>query len=149
MSAWSNLPNAVHIDRIIESAKSCAEIWSIAHAQCDEVNAEDTWKVAMDIIWDTPLLITWHAARTEIFEEVYGLEPRQANRLTKKTRPMSWSAVRDAVIALIVYDDCAHYLDLTSSQLQFVADLTERLAPRLLLAAVRAFEMEKIKGELL
>jgi hypothetical protein len=58
----------------------------------------------------------------------------------------NWRAASDAILALLAYDDCAHYLDLSSDKLEFIADLSEQPAPRLLLPAVRAFELIKNQG---
>jgi hypothetical protein len=51
-----------------------------------------------------------------------------------------WHSARGAIIALIAYDDCAHYLDMPSEQLRMWAILSENPAAILLLPAVIAFE---------
>jgi hypothetical protein len=51
--------------------------------------------------------------------------------------------VREVINVLVVDENCGHYLDMTSDQLQMIVDLTDLWVPTLLLMAVRAFELEK------
>ena len=52
----------------------------------------------------------------------------------------AWYAARHAIMALIAWDDCAHYLDLSSAKLEIWAKLSEKPECILLLPAVKAFE---------
>jgi hypothetical protein len=54
MSAWSHLPNAVHIDRVIVSLKAHSEIWHAAYSvACDAAAAYGAaWHAANDAAWD-------------------------------------------------------------------------------------------------
>jgi len=54
-------------------------------------------------------------------------------------RSVAWGAI----LALVAYDDCAQYLDMTSSELRVWAALSEHPAPILLIPALVA--REKIK----
>ena len=49
-------------------------------------------------------------------------------------------ATRDAIMALIAWDDCAQYLDLSSAKLEIWFKLSEKPKCLLLLPAVKAFE---------
>ena len=49
-------------------------------------------------------------------------------------------AARDAIMALIAWDDCAHYLAMSSAKLEIWAKLSEKPECLLLLPAVKAFE---------
>jgi hypothetical protein len=125
MNAWSHLPNACHIDRILESVKSHPEIW-------DEIS-KSTWDTSSAIV---SLVVkdsdksdarnaAWVAAKQAIKDSAWDT----ANYAGKR-----------AAAALIVYDNCAHYLDMPSDQLRVWALLSEDLAAVLLLPAVIAFE---------
>jgi hypothetical protein len=122
MNAWSHLPNAHHIDLVLESVKSHPEIW----ATWDEAWVVDPSRVAA---WNA----IWLAAR-----EASWLAYRDA----------AWNAARDAAevvawyaaIALIAYDDASKYLDMPVDQLRVWAILSEEPAAVLLLPAVIAFE---------
>jgi hypothetical protein len=125
MNAWSHLPNAHHIDRIFESAKSHPEIW-------DEISKST---------WDTSSAIA-----SLVVKDSYKSDARNAAWDTAKQaiRDSAWDtanyAGKRAVAALIVYDNCAHYLDMPSDQLSVWAMISEDLAAVLLLPAVTAFE---------
>ena len=51
MNAWSHLPNAAHIDRVIQSIKSHPEVWSA------------TWETARDMAYDAAWVAAWEVAR--------------------------------------------------------------------------------------
>ena len=54
MNAWSQLPNAVHIDRVLESLKTHPEIW---------VAARDATRIAAwNAAWIAALYAAWSAA---------------------------------------------------------------------------------------
>ena len=114
MSEWSHLPNAHHIDRVIESSNKHPEIWVAAWASAGPV----AWDAAWDSIRNAARSAAWNAA---------------AGRTRLPTN-------RNAVMALIAYDDSAKYLDMTSEQLRTWTILSEDPAAILLLPAVVAFE---------
>ena len=113
MNAWSHLPNACHIDRVFESAKSHPEIW--------------------DTAVDTAREASWLAYRDAAYDAAYGAA-------LGVDRYAAWVAARDAAIALIAYDDASKYLEMASDQLRVWAILSEEPAAILLLPAVIAFE---------
>jgi hypothetical protein len=125
MNAWSHLPNAQHIDRVLESVTSHPEIW--------------------DEAWDTDRSAAHSAALNA--SRVAALD---ASRVAARDAAMaaarnaSWGAAKlatmDATAALIVYDDASKYLDMPSDQLRVWAILSEDPAAVLLLPAVIAFE---------
>ena len=98
MNAWDDLPNAKHIDRVLESVKTHPNQWTEAR---DEVN-DAVWYAALDVARD---------------------------------------AAAGAILALIAYDDCAHFLEMTSDELKVWSKLSENPAAILLLPTIIAFEM--------
>ncbi len=129
MSAWSHLPNAVHIDRVITSLKAHPEIWNAASAATGMAFWSEAWNVASDAAWD----VASDAAR---------------NMAWYATRDAAWDVASDAaryiawgvILALIVYDDCRKYLDMPSEKLETWILLSEQPVAILLLPAVIAFE---------
>ena len=125
MTAWSELPNAAHIDRVIASVKAHPKIW--------------------DAAWDAAWHAAWYSARNAAWRAA-GAAARDAARdaaldaAWRAAGDAAWDAARDAARALIAYDDCAHYLDMSSEQLKSWAILSESPAAVLLLPAVIAFE---------
>jgi hypothetical protein len=125
MNAWSHLPNACHIDRIIESVKSHPEIWGAA------------WNGARGAAWNGARGAARHAA----WNAAWGAARSAAWGAARGT---DWNAARgaawNAVAALIAYDDASKYLDMPVDQLRVWAILSEEPAAVLLLPAVVAFE---------
>jgi hypothetical protein len=129
MNAWSHLPNAHHIDRVLESVKSHPEIWDAArdaaHNDLDWYEATDA---AMNAARETPHNEAWDAA----------LNARLA------AQGAAWIAAQDAawnaIIALIAYDDASKYLAMPVDHLRVWAILSEEPAAILLIPAVIAFE---------
>jgi hypothetical protein len=123
MNAWSHLPNARHIDRIIKSAKSHPEIWDAAWNAAWSAALNAAWRpatdVARDVAWGVARDVAWDAARGVVW---------------------SAAAARGATAALIAYDDASKYLEMPSDHLRIWAILSEDPAAILLLPAVIAFE---------
>lgn len=127
MNAWSHLPNAHHIDRVIKSVKAHPKIWGEAWYASDpdsrpEFRAVGPVVVAVvDADRNDALKAALDAARPKIWDP-------------------AGDASMNAIMALIAYDHSAKYLDMTSEQLHIWAILSEDLAAFLLIAAVIAFE---------
>jgi hypothetical protein len=141
MSAWSHLPNARHIDWVIASLKKHPDLWSGGRdAPCKATRdaaldvaqsaARDAVRgAAQSAAWSA----AWNAAWCEALAATY-----DANRYA------AWNAACNAaqgvILALIAYDDCDQYLNMTSEELKVWAILSEHPAAILLLPAVVAFE---------
>jgi hypothetical protein len=114
---WSHLPNAAHIDRVLASKKTHPEQWTAAWAAARAAAWAAAWAAARFAARFAALDAAWAAAGEAI-----------------------WGAAGAAILALIAYDDCAQYLDMSSDQLKVWAILSENPAAVLLLPAVIAFE---------
>ena len=158
MSEWSHLPNAHHIDRVIESLKSHSELWAEArnvvwsesrNAGWNEAKnvtmmaaGDAVWSAAKNAAWYAVKNVTmiaagdaaWYAARNAAWYAVKTAD-RNADR-----ENAAWYAARNATLALISYDDSAKYLDMPSEKLRMWYILSEDPAAILLLPAVIAFE---------
>jgi hypothetical protein len=136
MTAWSDLPNASHIDWVIASVNQHSEIWEKAWRAAWSITESSTRLTALiagrvaiqDSIRDSYRIAAWSAA--------YGLGMRPAGRQL----PEAYYSARDAILALIAYNDCANLLDMSSEQLLAWALLTEQPEAVLLLPAVIARE---------
>ena len=117
MSEWSHLPNAAHIDRVIESQNSYPEVWGGAYASARGGACNAAYDAARDA--------AWYAARDAARDAAQGA---------------AWYAARDAALAFIAYDDAANYLSMPSDQLKVWATLSENPAAILLIPAVIAYE---------
>ena len=136
MSAWSDLPNAVHIDRIIESVKSHTLIWNAAR--------DAAWGAAWYAARDTARDTAWAAARDAVRLSAWGAARGAAwDAGRAAARAAARVAASDAILALIAWDDSTEFLDMTSDELEVWARLSDDPRAILLLPAVRAFERIK------
>jgi hypothetical protein len=120
-TAWSHLPNAVHIDRVLASVKAHPDVWGAAR------------NAARFAAWADARDAAWYAAR-------YAARSAALNAARYAALNAARYAAWLAIAALIAWDDSAQYLSMTSDQLKMWYHLTERPACLLLLPAVRAFE---------
>ena len=152
MSAWSHLPNAAHIDRVIASVKQHPKIWGAAWdaARTTALGSawDAVWGEASDAIDDAARSAAWNPARKTARKAVWDEELNvtrsavwTADRIVALNKPVY--SIWDAIRALTAYDDCEQYLNMTSEELKVWALLSERPAAVLLLSAVIAFERIK------
>jgi hypothetical protein len=122
MSAWSDLSNAQHIDRVLASLKEHPEIWSAVYDSAWRGSFEEarvaTRNAAYNAVWDAAKAATMDDQ--DLFLARY--------------------MASSAILALLAYDDCEQYLSMTSEELHAWALLSENPAAVLLLPAVIAFE---------
>ena len=108
---WAHLPNATHIDWVINSVQTNPYAWGLVVRDAASNAARDAaWDAAGDAAGDAVMDAAWVAA---------------------------WAPARDAVmdtvLALVAYDDCEKYLDMTPDALQVWAVLSNDPATILLL----------------
>jgi len=106
-TAWADLPNAKHIDRIIANLERNPYNWGAARTAA--------WDDAWDAVWDAARGAAWSTER---------YAARDAARYA------AWNAARGdargavasgAILALIAYDDCAYLLDEKPEHVQMLA----------------------------
>ena len=122
-TAWADLPNAAHIDRVIASLNSNFKLWTATGvAWCGAHN------VAQGILRTLDRYDIWTHAHTTI-------------RCVQMATP--WNAtVWYAILALIAYDDCAYMLDSEPDELAILAALGDNRAI-ILLPACKVFHSLK------
>ena len=126
---WANLPNAVHIDRVIASAKANPDHWARAWAT---------------LPWDAPRAVAWAAGWKATRVPLQVTQDREAARdaAWAVARDAACNSVRDALLALIAYDDCAYMLDSDPGELAILAKFGNTKAV-LLLGACKVFHSLK------
>ena len=122
-TAWSHLPNAKHIDRIIADLNANTDNWVQA------------WTRAMTAAWDAAWTRARTATRDAARDAVYSAARDAA-------RHAAWHAASYAILALIAWPEASDYLDLSTESLQVLAALGDHKAVLILPAAI-AFESEK------
>jgi hypothetical protein len=145
MNAWSHLPNAHHIDRVIESVKENLEIWVEAWDAFRDMASNAIWGAAVAAVRDAASDAAWGAASDAAWGAVRGAASDAARGAASDAARLAiWGAVRGAawgpIAALIAYDDASKYLEMSSGHLRVWAILSEDPAAVLLLPAVVVFE---------
>tara|TARA_R110000868_G_scaffold158737_1_gene387099 strand:- start:391 stop:759 length:369 start_codon:yes stop_codon:yes gene_type:complete len=118
-TAWSHLPNARHIDRVLAHVQANPEKWDVGWHAARRV----AWYGAWDVARAGARGQAWHAAI-------------DASRIA--VSDSAKAAARDAMLALIAYDDSARYLEYTPEELRVWSALSEDSGAMLLLPAVIA-----------
>ena len=103
MNAWSNLPNAAHIDSILADAMARPEVWGTTWSAAEEDVAQEA---AGGAAWNAAL----HAARGIAWGAAWVVAHHEA-----------WGAIR----ALIAWDESAALLDLTPDALRTIIDVAD------------------------
>ena len=116
-TAWADLPNAKHIDRVLADLKKNPDRWSAAMA------AE--WNAAWSDVWNTARTDARTAAMTDAYNAAWTAAWYAA-----------WGAARDAILALIAYNDCAYLLDEKPEHVQMLALLGNQAASLLYPACI-------------
>ena len=108
-TAWADLPNAKHIDRIIANLERNPYNWGAARTAA--------WDDAWDAVWDAARGAAWGSARYAAWDAA---------------RYAAWNAASDAArgasLALIAYDDCAYLLDEKPEHVQMLGLLGNQAA---------------------
>ena len=136
MSAWSHLPNAAHIDYVIESLKTRPDIWT------------KSWKATCLTVWDEAVDATRRASREEAWDTAFyaawaaAAAPRDTAFYAAwaVARPAARSVALGVIAALVAWDDSAQFLDMTGDELEVWARLSSNPAAILILPAVKAIE---------
>lgn len=134
MNAWSHLPNAPLIDWVIESSKTDPEKWDEAWHSARIAAQDEALNAAWEMAWE----VAWEVARNE-------LDAAWAAALNAALSA-AYNAARGAIIALIAYDDCDQYLNMTYDQLLAWALLSEISQAILLLPLKWMREREAIEA---
>ena len=114
MNAWSKLPNAKHIDWVLNSLKSNIDTWSQTRNQ------------ASDQAWDQAYIQAYIQARVQAWHQALNQARNQAN-------DQAWNQVNGVLLALVAYDDCDQYLSMTFDELKTWALISENSQVILLL----------------
>jgi hypothetical protein len=134
MNKRGSLPNAKHIDFVIESVKKHPDQWAEAYYAA--------WDAARDASWDVARDVAHYAARDAALYAAW-------DAVYDATRNAGCGAARnapyDAILSLVAYDDCEQYLDMSYNELLFMAKLTQIPATILLLPYAKAMELIKEK----
>jgi len=109
-TAWADLPNAKHIDRILADLKKNPDKWRAA------------WDAERYAAWDAARDAAWNAARGDARDAArYAAWDAARNAAWNAAWYAAWYAAWGAISALIAYDDCAYLLDEKPEHVQMLA----------------------------
>ena len=108
-TAWADLPNAKHIDRILADLKKNPDKW------------DAVWDAEWNAAWNAAWYAAWYAVRTAARDDAW-------NAVWDATSDAASDATRGASLALIAYDDCAYLLDEKPEHVQILALLGNQVA---------------------
>ena len=147
-TAWAHLPNATHIDRVLAHLKQHPDRWEAAWGAAREAARDAAWEAARDAAWGAARDAAWGAARGAArgaaWDAARGAAWDAAWGATGgATGGATWGAAKDAIEALVAWDDCAHLLDQTPDFLRGCINLvSDHKAVLLLPAAIAMKERE-------
>ena len=148
MNKWSNLPNAKHIDWVLQSIKDNPDEWAAAWDAAKDATSDATRDAAWDAAWDAARDAAWAAALGAAYNAAYNAARDAAYYAAGDVaRGAALDAARDAIIALIAYDDIEHYLLSSYEELRLIYELSQHPGAILLLPAAKARELIEVKNE--
>lgn len=128
MTKWSHLPNSHYIDWVIDSVKKDTQLWakaSLAKADLVDLMIEAAMTAMIDIAQNGTRYEAW-AALTNV-----GLT---SDRIDGHGNEPS--------IALVAYDDCEQYINMSYEKLLVYAELSEK--PQAILLLPMVYVREKL-----
>ena len=135
---WQHLPNADHIDWVLESLKENHTLWAEARSGRD---------------FTAEILRSFDAPPEAQRADAAALDAAwvAARDVSGSTWTAAWDAARDAawhsLSALVAYDDCDQYLAMGYEKLKVYAILSEK--PQAVLLLPMAYVLEKINEKAL
>lgn len=127
-SAWSHLPNAALIDRILADVRARPQAWFRQRPSAAQGAA---WAAARDAAWEAARDAAMEAARDAAWEATRAVAWKAA-----------WPLAPGAIAALVAWDRASSYLDLPAEQVRILALLGDNIAS-LMLPAAFALETER------
>ena len=109
-TAWAHLPNAAHIDAVLADVKVRPEVWIGAWGIAKTPIRSQVINAALDRVIEAGRYDVWVAARRTASAAIWGQAKIPA---------------RDALLALLAWDDSAALLDQPPEVLRAMADLAD------------------------
>jgi len=124
-TVWAHLPNAKHIDWVLASLKANPGKWAAARLSIRTAAVPAAWDAAWDAVYNEAWRAAWKAAKDAAYDVA-----NEAACLAV------FYAARDAIVALIAYDDCAYMIESEIDEIKILAKLGDPRAILLLPACI-------------
>jgi hypothetical protein len=138
MTAWSHLPNALHIDAVIANLGSFSIRSMPTEHVVQKVAQNAAWRAAQDGVQEVSQDAAWCAARRAVYSAL--VLTVTGDVAWNAALDVAWDAAQDVIIALIAYDHSAQYLTMTADELAVWSKLSTEPAAILLLPYVTLME---------
>ena len=122
---WADFPNAQYIDRIIAHLKANPKKWDATYNAARDAAWDAAWGAARDAAWDAARDAAWDAAWDAAYDAAW---------------VAAGVAARGAILALIVWDDCAYLLDQKPEHVKIIALLGHEASILLEPAVIAMYE---------
>jgi len=148
MSEWNHLPNAVHIDYVIEQTKKIVAwgaargaAWNAAWGTARDAAWDAAWNAARDVARDAARSAAWGTARDAAWNAARGAARDVAWDVAwDAARDAAWNAAwdaargaaRDVALALVAWDDCGHWVYTDPEIIKAHIAMTDDFAARLI-----------------
>ena len=131
MNAWDNLPNASHINWVLESMKQYPDIW------------KNTWEWHVNDDFSGELSDTRYNAKEDAnIDCSFTDRDSFINAIIRANRVYTFpTATKDAILCLVTYDHAAQYIGMKYDELLTWTHLSNDPAAILLLPTVLAREI--------
>jgi hypothetical protein len=135
---WTEVPNYVYIQQILDSITSHPEFWLGVSRVTDDVHSTAYNTAWTNSIEEKRTFVRMQAMRF-VRDIIYSIK-----EITKEREPI-YIVVRNSVLALLAYDDASKYLFLTPEKLTMIIALSSHPAAILMYETVRI--LDKIKQD--
>ena len=125
---WSHLPNAKHIDWVLETVEKNPEVWGAAWGAISKAAEDDAWEAMRKAAWNWDGA-AWVAAKVATEKAAAGVA--------------AWKASWHSIVALIVWDDSSKFLDMSVEEVTELANEGNHTAVLLLPAVVVKNKLNK------
>jgi hypothetical protein len=121
---WSHLPNAEHIDWVLETLEENLDVGDAAWGAAREA----AWKA----MWDASRAAAWVAAMGGVWDA---------------SRVGAWDAAFGAIAALIAWDDSSKFLDMSVEEVKGLAREGNHAAVLLLPAVIVKHKLKELEND--
>ena len=130
--AWSHLPNAKHIDWVLETLEKDTEVW-LGVPRIKDAAWYPAWAAVQDAAWGAVKGAAWDAVKDAAWGVAWGAA---RNSTWNVARYGARGAALNAIAALIAWDNASRLLDMSVEEVTELATQGNQAAVFLLPAVI-------------
>ena len=137
MNIWSKLPNAKHIDWVLESLKSNTDIWIEACNQAYDQAWFQAYNQDYSTVYNQAFDEVWNKGRIQTYDQTIDqVWIKASNQVWVESWNQTSNHITGVLLALVAHDDCDQYLCMSYSELKTWILVSEKSPAILLLPMV-------------